>query len=71
MKSNRMLKKSSSFVLASLRDLTYEIKYASPLRSLRPCWKTFLNILWIILIRRMMSMPSKVIECQNGFSTAY
>jgi hypothetical protein len=32
-----MLKKSASFVLASLRDSTYDTKYDSPLRSLRPC----------------------------------
>ncbi len=31
-----MLKKSASFVLASLRGSTYVAEYASPLRSLRP-----------------------------------
>ena len=40
-----MLKKSASFVLASLRGSTYGTKYASPLRSLRPCWTAFLIIL--------------------------
>jgi len=39
-----MLKKASSFVLASLKGATYW-EYASPFRSLRPRWKTFLNIL--------------------------
>ena len=46
-----MLKKSASFVLASLRGLTYGTKYASPLRSLRPRWTAFLNILLSILTR--------------------
>ncbi len=40
-----MLKKSSSVVLASLRGSTYGTEYASPLHSLRPRWKAFLNIL--------------------------
>jgi hypothetical protein len=41
----RMLKKSASFVLASLKGSTYDAKYDSPLRSLRPCWTAFLSIL--------------------------
>ena len=40
-----MLKNASSFVLTSLRPSTYNEAYASGLRSLRPCWKAFLNIL--------------------------
>jgi len=40
-----MLKKSASFVLASLRGSTYDKEYASPPRSLRPHWTAFLNIL--------------------------
>ena len=55
-----MLKKSASFVLASLRGSTYSLGkrlfiqamggrvktvYASPLRSLRPCWTAFLSTL--------------------------
>jgi len=40
-----MLKKFASGVLASFRGSTYGKEYDSPLRSLRPCWKTFLNIL--------------------------
>jgi hypothetical protein len=40
-----MLKKSASFVHASLRPSTYPRGYASALRSLRPCWTAFLSIL--------------------------
>jgi len=40
-----MLKKTSSFVLALLKVSTYHKEYASTFRSLRPCWKVFLNIL--------------------------
>jgi len=40
-----MLKKSASFVLASLRSSTYPRGYASGLHSLRPCWMAFLSIL--------------------------
>ncbi len=40
-----MLKKASSCVLALLESSTYGNKYASGSRSLRPCWKAFLNIL--------------------------
>ncbi len=43
--TSRMLKKASSCVLASLESSTYGTKYVSCSRSLRPCWKTFLNIL--------------------------
>src|SRR5512134_692267 len=42
---NRMLKKSASCVLASLRGSTYGAEYDSPLRSLRPCWTAILSIL--------------------------
>ncbi len=44
-----MLKKASSFVLASLRGSTYRKEYASPLHLLRPRWTTFLNILQGVL----------------------
>src|SRR5437867_8074375 len=44
-RTSRMLKKSSSFVLASLRGSTYGEEYALPLRSLRPRRKAILNIL--------------------------
>jgi plastocyanin len=40
-----MLKKASSFVLASLGTSTYRKKYASVPRSLRPRWTAFLTIL--------------------------
>ncbi len=40
-----MLKKASSFVLASLKASTYGKEYASASRSLRPRWAAFLNIL--------------------------
>jgi hypothetical protein len=43
--TNRMLKKSASGVLDSRRGSTYGTQYASPLRSLRPCWTDFLSIL--------------------------
>jgi hypothetical protein len=45
------VKKSSNCVLALLRDSTYGAEYASPLRSLRPCWMAFFNILWAMLIQ--------------------
>ena len=44
--SDRLLKKSASGVLASLRGSTYGSEYASPLRSLRSCWTAFLTSLW-------------------------
>jgi len=40
-----MLKKPASGVLASRTGSAYRTEYASPLRSLRPYWTTFLNIL--------------------------
>ena len=44
--TSRMLKKPASIVLASRRGSTYGTEYASPLRSLRPCWGLdFLSIL--------------------------
>ncbi len=45
MAASRMLKKSASGVLASLRGSPYGAEYASPLRSLRPCWTAILSIL--------------------------
>jgi S-disulfanyl-L-cysteine oxidoreductase SoxD len=47
---SRLLKKSASSVLTALRGSTYETKYASPLRLLRPCWTAFLNSLLVIVI---------------------
>ena len=46
---SRLLTKSTSGVLASLRGSTYGRAYDSPLRSLRPCWMAFLNSLRGIL----------------------
>jgi hypothetical protein len=43
--SNRMLKKSASFVLASLKGSPYSAEYDSPFLSLRPRWTAFLTIL--------------------------
>jgi len=43
--SSRVLKKSASFVLASLRSSTYPRGYASGLHSLRPRWTAILSIL--------------------------
>jgi hypothetical protein len=40
-----MLKKASSFVLASLKGSPYGKEYALPSRLLRPRWATFLNLL--------------------------
>jgi len=59
-----MLKKFASFVLASLRGSTYGTEYASPLRSLRPRWTTFLTIL-----RALMSGKVKVKARVNSMST--
>ena len=47
---SRLLTKPASGVLASLRGSTYEPEYASPLRSLRPCWTAFLNSLRGVLL---------------------
>jgi len=44
-----MLKKASSFVLASLKASTYRREYASASHSLRPRWIAFLNILASLL----------------------
>jgi hypothetical protein len=38
---------TGSGVLTSLKGSTYRKEYASPSRSLRPCYKTFLNILMV------------------------
>ena len=62
---SRMLKKASSFVLTSLRGSTYSEGYDSPLRSLRPHWTAFLNILRAFLIRSLAFDRLRVIECQN------
>ena len=58
-----MLKKSTSCVLASLRPSTYPRGYASALRSLRPCWTTFLIIL-------SLSFFNGYFQTESGFSLA-
>ncbi len=68
--SIRMLKKSASFVLASLRGSTYRKESASPLRSLRPRWTPFLHILQAILIPSSIPSTHACPGRQNGSSTA-
>ena len=57
MRVSRMLKKSASFVLASLRGSTYGKEYDSPPRSLRPRWTAFLSIL------HSVSLWSETCQC--------
>ena len=62
MRSSRMLKKSSSGVLTSLRGSTYRsVRLASSLTA--ALLEGLLNILCTILIRPVTSKRSKVIEC--------
>jgi hypothetical protein len=49
----------------------YGKEYASPLRSLRPSWKTFLNILQAIPSGPVTSHGSWLLTCQNSFSTVW
>jgi len=63
-----MLKKTASFVLASLGASTYRKKYASVPRSLRPRWPAFLNILRAILIPCVISSRFVFLERHNSFS---
>jgi len=65
-----MLKKSASFVLASLRGASYETKYDFPHRSLRPRWTAFLNILRALLMPSAISDNPIFPGRYNGFSTA-
>ena len=65
-----MLKKSVRFVLASLRGSTSGSKYDSPLRSLRPRWTAFLNILRALLMPSAISDNPIFPGRYNGFSTA-
>ncbi len=80
-----MLKKSASFVLASLRGSPYGTEYALPLCSLRPTpWKRRISarLGWagekvaFLTILRGILMSSPTIEplvsewVQNSFSTA-
>jgi hypothetical protein len=47
---SRLLTKSASGALATLRGSTYGGEYDSPLRVLRPCWTAFLNSLRAIWV---------------------
>ena len=55
MPDSRLLIKSASGVLASLRGSTYGTEDDSPLRLLRPCRTAFLNSLRGIRISSVMS----------------
>jgi len=68
---NRMLKKSTSFVLASCKGSTYDPTYASPFRSLRPRWMAYLNILPTVLVRLAAFKISRVNAIHSSSSTAY
>jgi len=62
----QMLKKSASGVLASLRGSPrIRAEYASPLRSLRPCWAAFLSILRGVSLLSQPCHPSKICPCRN------
>jgi hypothetical protein len=65
-----MLKKSASFVLASLRGSTYGNEYASPLRSLRPRWTAFLSILRGIFSLSETCVPVTPPGGETSFSAA-
>ena len=61
-----MLKNPASFVLASFRSSTYPRGYASGLRSLRPRWTGFLNILMVpISNKRWVSQSSALATSRN------
>jgi hypothetical protein len=64
-----MLKKASSFVLASLKASTYGKEYASASRSLRPRWVAFLNILNGTLKSLWPSLIVLASKRQASFST--
>ena len=49
-RASRLLTKSASGVLATLKGSTYGGEYDSPLRLLRPCWTAFLNSLRAIRV---------------------
>ena len=66
--SSRMLKKSASGVLASLRGSTYGTEYDSPFRSLRPCWTAFLSILRGCLMSSATSIAETAREGEASFS---
>jgi hypothetical protein len=66
---NRLLTKSASIVLASLRGSTYSTEYDSPLRSLRPCWTAFLNSLQAIELPSVISSAVSFPASSSSLST--
>ena len=69
--TDRVLKKSVSGVLASLRGSMYGPKYDSLLHSLRPCCTAFLNTLRAFLIGSVLSRRLEILGWHNSFSTTY
>ncbi len=67
--ASRLLTKSASGVLATLRGSTYGREYDSPLRLLRSCWTAFLNSLRDIrvpaVIGNEVSFLGRQIVCQQ------
>ena len=83
--SSRMLKKSTSSVLASFRGSTYGTEYDSPLRLPRPCLRrgvswhagagrvrlvAFLSILLECFSVVPHERTIEALTCQNSFSAA-
>jgi hypothetical protein len=66
--SSRVLKKSASGVLASLRGSTYGAEYDSPLRLLRPCWTAILSTLHGQLESSQTSIPVMAAGAKMSFS---
>jgi hypothetical protein len=65
-----MLKKASSFVLASLKASTYGKEYASASRSLRPRWTAFLTILDEVPSASWPVLTLLLSERHRGYSKA-
>ncbi len=66
--SSRVLKKSASGVLASLRGSTYGAEYDSPLRLLRPCRTAILSTLHGQLESPQTSIPVMAAGAKMSFS---
>jgi hypothetical protein len=65
---SRMLKKSTSGVLASFRPSTYPRGYAADLHSLWPCWTSFLSILRGCSALGPDVQDIEVLPCRTGYS---
>ena len=75
---SKMLKKSASFVLASLRNSTFLTRcmrksngypeHASPPRSLRPRWTAFLSILRSVSLCSATCLSVTISGVENSFS---